>query len=83
MRQHPGEDEIAFLVARMQQQRVKLIVAETYQDHSVAQEVATRAGAQLLFLPSAASQRQGMDNYFQLFDHIYAQLVKALQRSGV
>ena len=79
----PGGDEIALLVAHMQQQRIKLIVAETYQDHSVAQQIATQAGAQLLLLPAAVSQRQGLHDYFQLFDHIYAQLVKALQRSGV
>ena len=83
MMRRPGGDEIALLVAYMQQQRIKLIVAETYQEHSVAQQVATRAGAQLLLLPAAVSQREGMDDYFQLFDHIYAQLVKALQGPGV
>jgi ABC-type Zn uptake system ZnuABC Zn-binding protein ZnuA len=83
MMHRPGGDEIAFLVAHMQQQRIKLIVSETYQDRSVAQQIATRAGAHLLLLPSAVSQRQGMDDYFQLFDHIYTQLVKALQGSGV
>jgi zinc/manganese transport system substrate-binding protein len=83
VRSRPGGDELALLVAHMQQQRIKLIVAETYQDRSVAQQVATRAGAQLLLLPAAVSQRQGMYDYFQLFDHIYAQLVKALQGAGV
>jgi zinc/manganese transport system substrate-binding protein len=83
MMYRPGGDEIAFLVAHMQQQRIKLIVSETYQDRGMAQQIATRAGAQLLLLPSAVSQRQGIDDYFQLFDHIYAQLVKALQGAGV
>jgi zinc/manganese transport system substrate-binding protein len=79
----PGADEMAFLVAYMQQQHIKLMVAETYQDPSTAQQIATQAGAQLLRLPAAVSQREGIDDYFQLFDRLYAQLVKALQGSGV
>ena len=83
MRRRPGRDEIAFLVAQMQQQDIKLIVAETYQDHSIAQQIATQAGAQLLLLPAAVSQREGIHDYFHLFDRIYGQLAKALKGAGV
>ena len=72
-----------FSEAKLQQQGVKLIVAETYQDHSMAQQIATQAGAQLLLLPAAVSQREGIHDYFQLFDRIYGQLAKALKGAGV
>ena len=78
----PGWDDIDMLIAKMQQSRVKLILAETYQDQALAQRIAGHAGARLVVLPSSVSQREGIENYFQLFDRIYQELSIALRALG-
>ena len=78
----PDRDEKAELVAKMSQRGVKLIVAETYQNQATLGEIARRAGASLLALPSSVSQAEGVDDYFALFDTIYQRLTPALQAAG-
>ena len=75
----PDRDEKAELVAKMTQQGVKLIVAETYQNQAMLGEIARQAGASLLALPWSVSQADGIDDYFALFDRIYQDLTRALQ----
>ncbi len=74
----PDRDEKAALIAKMTQSRVKLIVAETYQDPALLQEIARATGASVLTLPASVSQADGVDDYFALFDQIYAKLTQAL-----
>lgn len=78
----PDGDEISSLTARMRRGRVKLVLAESYQDQAVAEHIARRAGARLLTLPSSVSEKEGIEDYFQLFDRVYQALFKALKRSG-
>jgi zinc/manganese transport system substrate-binding protein len=75
----PGRDAIAFLMARMQQRAIRLMLAETYHDLTLVQPIATQMGAQLLWLPAAVSQRQGLRDYFQFFERLYHELARALQ----
>ena len=74
----PDRDETAVLIARMGQSRVKLVVAETYQNQAMLAEVARAAGASVLTLPSSVSRADGIDDYFALFDQIYQKLAQAL-----
>jgi zinc/manganese transport system substrate-binding protein len=75
----PDRDEKAELVAKMTQNGVKLIVAETYQNQAMLGEIARQASASLLALPWSVSQADGIDDYFALFDRIYQDLTRALQ----
>jgi zinc/manganese transport system substrate-binding protein len=74
----PGRTALAAVVTRMQQQQAKLLIVETYYDRAVAAQVARRAGARLLVLPASVSQHDGIDDYFQLFERVYQELVLAL-----
>ena len=74
----PDRDEKAALIAKMTQSRVKLIVAEAYQDPALLQEIARATGASVLTLPSSVSQTDGVDDYFALFDQLYRKLSQAL-----
>ena len=74
----PDRDEKGALIAKMAQSHVKLIVAETYQDQALLQEIARATGASVLTLPASVSQADGADDYFALFDQIYRKLTQAL-----
>jgi len=50
----PDRDEKAAVIAKMGQNRVKLIVAETYYDPAIPQEIARATGASVLTLPSVS-----------------------------
>ena len=78
----PDRAERDALVTLMAERRVRLVLTERYQDLRLADEIAGRAGARLLVLPSSISASEGIDDYVQLFDHIYRELVRALERSG-
>ena len=74
----PDRDEKAALIAKMGRNRVKLIVAETYQDPALLQEISRAIGASVLMLPSSVSHAEGVDDYFALFDQLYRKLSQAL-----
>jgi len=78
----PDRDEKSLLIAKMRQNHIKLLVAETYQDQALARDIASQAGARLLMLPASVSRREGIDDYFQLFERIYQELSRALNPSG-
>jgi zinc/manganese transport system substrate-binding protein len=74
----PDQIDKAVVITKMAQARVKLIVAETYQDPALLQEIARATGASVLTLPSSVSHADGVDDYFALFDEIYRKLTQAL-----
>ena len=75
----PSAAYMATLVDRMKKQGVKLVLAESYQNKGVVQEVARLTGANPLFLPDSVSVDLGIRDVFQLFDRIYQELTQALQ----
>jgi ABC-type Zn uptake system ZnuABC Zn-binding protein ZnuA len=75
----PSAAYLATLVERMKKHGVKIVVAEPYQNRSIAQEVARLAGARLLFLHDSVSADLGIRDPVQLFDTIYQELSRALQ----
>jgi zinc/manganese transport system substrate-binding protein len=74
----PDRDEKAVLIARMAQSRVKLVVAESYQDQALLKEIAQAAGAFVAILPASVSHADGLDDYFTFFDQVYSVLAQAL-----
>jgi zinc/manganese transport system substrate-binding protein len=74
----PDRDEKAVLIAKMAQSRVKLVVAEAYQDQTLLKEVAQAAGTYVVLLPSSVSHADGLDDYFTFFDQMYRSLIQAL-----
>jgi zinc/manganese transport system substrate-binding protein len=74
----PGRTALAAVVSRMHQQQAKLLLVEMYYDRAVAEQVARDAGARLLWLPASVSQHDGIDDYFQLFERVYQQLLLVL-----
>jgi zinc/manganese transport system substrate-binding protein len=75
----PNAAYMASLVDRMKRQGVKIVLAETYQDKRILDEVARRAGAKAVVLPASVSEDLGIRDVFQLFDRIYRELSQALQ----
>jgi zinc/manganese transport system substrate-binding protein len=74
----PDRDEKAVLIARMAQSRVKLVVAESYQDQALLKEIAQASGAFVAILPASVSHADGLDDYFTFFDQVYSVLAQAL-----
>jgi zinc/manganese transport system substrate-binding protein len=75
----PSAAYMASLVDRMKRSGVKIILAETYQNRSIIDEVARLTGAKALVLPSSVSEDQGIRTVTEFFDRIYKELVPALQ----
>jgi zinc/manganese transport system substrate-binding protein len=75
----PSAAYMASLVDRMKRSEVKIILAETYQNRSIIDEVARLTGAKALVLPSSVSEDQGIRTVSEFFDRIYRELVPALQ----
>ncbi len=75
----PSAGYMASLVDRMKKNRVRIILAETYQDRRIVQETARLTGATPLILPASVSEDLGIHDLFQLFDKIYQELTQALQ----
>lgn len=76
----PDASHVAALIKEMKEQQVKLVIIMTYHDRRISKEIADRAGATLLVLPSQVSADLGLGDYFQLFDRIYSELAEALKR---
>jgi len=75
----PSAAYMASLVDRMKRSGVKIILAETYQNRSIIDEVARLTGAKALVLPSSVSEDLGIRTVTEFFDRIYKELVPALQ----
>lgn len=75
----PSAAYMVSLVDRMKRRGVKIILAETYQDRKIVEEVARLTGARALMLPASVSADLGIRDVFQLFDRICRELAQALQ----
>jgi ABC-type Zn uptake system ZnuABC Zn-binding protein ZnuA len=75
----PSAAYMASLVDRMKRSGVKIILAETYQNRPIIDEIARQTGAKALILPSSVSEDLGIKTPFDFFDKLYRELVPALQ----
>ncbi|MBI3826219.1 MAG: zinc ABC transporter substrate-binding protein [Candidatus Rokubacteria bacterium] len=75
----PSAAYMASLVDRMKRSGVKVILAETYQNRPLIDEIARQTGARALILPSSISEDQGIKTVFEFFDRIYGEIAPALR----
>src|SRR5947209_15265652 len=75
----PSAAYMASLVDRMKRSGVKVVLAETYQNRPIIDEIARQTGAKALVLPSSVSEDLGIKTVFEFFDRIYSELVPALR----
>jgi len=75
----PSAAYMASLVDRMKRSGIKLILAETYQNRPIIDEIARQTGAKALILPSSVSEDLGIKTPFDFFEKLYRELVPALQ----
>ncbi len=73
----PAPSHLAGLIERMKRHQIRVVIVEPYVDPSVAQLVASRAGARLARLAPSVGGAPGADDYVKLFDYNVAQLVAA------
>jgi ABC-type Zn uptake system ZnuABC Zn-binding protein ZnuA len=74
----PGPAHLAAMIQIIQQQRVKVIVADPFADQRTAERLAREGGARVLVLPTAVGGTRGVDTYLALFDHNVKELAHAL-----
>lgn len=74
----PNPNHMKKLARQMKEQKVQLILMESYQDKKVAEQLAQEAGARLVILPSSVGAEPGIQSYIQLLDVIYGRLVEVL-----
>ncbi len=75
----PSPSDLADLIDRMKRHQVRVVIVEPYIDTSVAQLVATRAGARLAPLAPSVGSVPVAGDYLKLFDYNVAQLVAAFE----
>src|SRR3989449_4103320 len=75
----PSAAYMASLVDRMKRSGIKLILAETYQNRPIMDEIARQTGAKALILPSSVSEDLGIKTPFDFFEKLYRELIPALQ----
>jgi ABC-type Zn uptake system ZnuABC Zn-binding protein ZnuA len=73
----PSPAELAALLERMREARVKIVVADPHSNPALVRQIAARSGAQAVTLfPSS-------HDYVRLFDENVSRLVEALKRAGL
>jgi zinc/manganese transport system substrate-binding protein len=75
----PSPSHTLELINTIKAQKVKAIVMEPYFDRKTPQSVAEKTGAKVVVLYPSVGGKEGLDDYFKLFDYDVAELVKALR----
>jgi len=79
----PSPRHIARLTDRMKTEEIGVIVYGPYYNPKPVRELARRVGAEAVPLPLSVGGAQGVETYFDLFDHLVAQMKAGLSgRSG-
>jgi zinc/manganese transport system substrate-binding protein len=73
----PSAQHIAQLIALMKQQKVRMIIAESFYPRNLVQLVADKSGAKLVTLPGNVGGDPGAKDFFSLEDEIVHRLVDA------
>jgi zinc/manganese transport system substrate-binding protein len=77
----PSPRHIANLVRRMKSEGIRIVICSNTVDPKPAEQVAERAGAQLLILPMSVGGEPGIETYADLFDTIVSQIASAFSGS--
>ena len=76
----PGPQHIAKVAEQMSQQRVRVVIVETFSSHKIAERVAERADARAVVLAQEVDALPGVDSYERLFEHNVEALIEALEQ---
>jgi zinc/manganese transport system substrate-binding protein len=74
----PSPTHVNALVPRMKQQKVRLILIETFRARRTPEYVANATGAKVVVLPASVGGHEKVKDYFDLFDYAVRQIDAAL-----
>ncbi|MBI2487069.1 MAG: zinc ABC transporter substrate-binding protein [Deltaproteobacteria bacterium] len=74
----PSPSYVAELIRKLQKDKIRLIIAESYYPQKVPALIAEKTGASFLVLPSSVGVREGINTYFDLFDAIVGEVTSKL-----
>jgi ABC-type Zn uptake system ZnuABC Zn-binding protein ZnuA len=75
----PSPAHLATLIRTIREQKVRLILAESFADPKVVELLARESGARALTVPAAVGGARGVDTYIGLLDHLVGRLAEALR----
>lgn len=76
----PSTSHLEQTVRRIKTEGVRMVIVEPYFDGKVSRFIAKKAGVEVVSLPPSVSTGSGIDDYFQLFDHLVATLTDVLKK---
>lgn len=76
----PSSSHLAQLIRRIQDEGIKIIIVEPYYNGKVVHFVARKAGVKIVLLSPSVSTGTGIDDYFQLFEHLIVTLTEASKK---
>jgi zinc/manganese transport system substrate-binding protein len=79
----PSPAQVQQTIQMMKDQRVKVVICETYSDAKLAQYVADQAGAKMIVLPDHVNGVPEADSYQKLFRYDTRKLIETAQAAGV
>lgn len=77
----PGPSHLADLVASIQREQVKVVIAHPFNDRKLAKLVADKGGATLLVLPLDVGGSASATDIVSFFDTVTGELTRALDKS--
>jgi zinc/manganese transport system substrate-binding protein len=75
----PSPQHLATLIRQMQEQKVKVVLVEPWNDRKLAARVAEEAGAKALVIASSVGAVKGADDYISTVDYNVKMLAEALR----
>ena len=75
----PSPGHLTRLIQQMKQDRVKVVLLESWNDRKLAERVAQEAGAKTVVIAGAVGAVKGADNYIAAIDHNVRVLAEALR----
>jgi ABC-type Zn uptake system ZnuABC Zn-binding protein ZnuA len=78
----PSPTHIQQLITLIKKEKVRLIIMEPHFSRSTPDLLSRETGAKVVVLPQSVGGAQGVQTYFDLFDHLTGRLTKALSEGN-
>jgi zinc/manganese transport system substrate-binding protein len=78
----PGPRHVADTIATAKAKGVKLIMVDNFYDPALPNRIGSEIGAKVVELPNQVKGEKGVDDYFQLMDHVLGAMVTSLGKSS-
>src|SRR5262249_47878015 len=75
----PSPDHLLRLISLMKAEKVSAVIMEDFYNRSIAQEVASQTGAELIAMPSDVGAKPEIKSYFDLVDAVLGNLSRAVR----